>query len=485
MEFKPSQRRRRPPGSFFVFSMNAKELRSLSGIQRRSTDTGVPRAEDIGIQRAHDPNRSSEISRFVRHGYPWSTLRESERKSGDFDDLRKPGWLPTAIVVNFLTLRDTRPNGKVDKSDCIDVRISDGLSEVLLPSNFGADWQPKGIHPIEVVDGQHRLWAFDETFNEPYDLPVVAFVGLDISWQAYLFWTINIKPTKINPSLAFDLYPLLRAEDWLERVEGPKVYREARAQELTEVLWAMPESPWHRRINMLGQTRGLGVTQAGFIRTLTNTLIRVPGAGRGVAGPLYTARLPTGEPLPWNRTQQAAFLIFVWQALREAIAVTSPDWAVFLRKEAEDDEKSTNDLDPAFAGRNTYLNTEQGVRAYLSVVNDVSYALAGDYEFERWEAVSADGALDQSAVELELLALGEQPLAGLIRDLATSLATFDWRGTDAPGLTQAQRALKRAFRGSGGYVEFRRQLLNHIMRNAQGTLRAAASDFYRLIKQRK
>ncbi len=80
----------------------------------------------------------------------------------------------------------------------------------------------------------------------------MAFYGLDVSWQAYLFWTINIKPKRINPSLAFDLYPLLRAEDWLDKAEGHYVYRESRSQELTEALWSNPDSPWYDRINMLG-----------------------------------------------------------------------------------------------------------------------------------------------------------------------------------------------------------------------------------------
>src|SRR6202012_1693477 len=112
-----------------------------------------------------------------------------------------------------------------------------------------------GIPPIEVIDGQHRLFAFDDPDAdvEDYHLPVVAFHGLDISWQAYLFWTININPKKINPSLAFDLYPLLRSEDWLDRAESHPIYRETRAQELTEILWSHPSSAWYDKINMLGE----------------------------------------------------------------------------------------------------------------------------------------------------------------------------------------------------------------------------------------
>src|SRR5690606_1088952 len=123
--------------------------------------------------------------------------------------------------------------------DLVEVRTSAGRSSMLLPT--GSDkpsWRPKKTAPIEVIDGQHRLWAFEDNaeLDGDFEVPVVAFHGLDISWQAYLFYVINIKPAKINTSLAFDLYPLLRTEDWLERAEGPQIYRESRAQELTEAL---------------------------------------------------------------------------------------------------------------------------------------------------------------------------------------------------------------------------------------------------------
>src|ERR1700722_3363273 len=134
---------------------------------------------------------------------------------------------------------------------------------------------PSRLPPFEVIDGQHRLWAFEGASKlENFELPVVAFVGLDISWQAYLFYTINIKPKKINTSLAFDLYPLLRTEDSLERFEGTAIYRETRAQEITEALWSYPKSPWHRRIDMLGEGGRKHVTQAAWVRSLTATFVK-------------------------------------------------------------------------------------------------------------------------------------------------------------------------------------------------------------------
>src|SRR5262245_5018713 len=89
--------RAKPSPHFYVFSLSAQELRSLSGISRRQASKVSPRAADLGIQREHDAERSEEISRFVEFGFPWSTLSETKRKSQEFNDLRKPGWLPTAI----------------------------------------------------------------------------------------------------------------------------------------------------------------------------------------------------------------------------------------------------------------------------------------------------------------------------------------------------------------------------------------------------
>ncbi len=314
VSFDEGAHRRRPDPHFYVFSLSAAHLKALTGIKRRTTEGGRLRTDDPNIQRRHEKARSEEIKKFVGHGYPWSTLGRAKRESGQFDDLRKPGWLPTAIIVNILRHGDGRADGHVHQDDIIVVEDQGKAARLRLPESFsGAGWEPKDWHPIEVIDGQHRLWAFeDDPSDGEFELPVVAYHGLDVSWQAYLFWTINIKPKRINSSLAFDLYPLLRTEDWLERAEGLAVYRETRAQELTESLWAHPASPWHRRINMLGESglREVMVSQAAWIRALTATYVRSWESRGASIGGLYGA--PVGGQqgvLPWSRAQQAAFLI--------------------------------------------------------------------------------------------------------------------------------------------------------------------------------
>ena len=60
--------RRAPEKRFYIFSINAYDLKRLSGIYRR--DPSLPPAEDFGIQRRHVPERSREILRYVRDGFP-------------------------------------------------------------------------------------------------------------------------------------------------------------------------------------------------------------------------------------------------------------------------------------------------------------------------------------------------------------------------------------------------------------------------------
>jgi hypothetical protein len=121
VEFSAKHHRRKPEPHFYLFSLAAAELRTLCGIARRQATGLKPRAADLGIQRQHDEERSEEIGRFVEFGYPWSTLSEAKRKSAEFNNLRKPGWLPTAIVINILQDNDQREGNTVSPDDVLRV----------------------------------------------------------------------------------------------------------------------------------------------------------------------------------------------------------------------------------------------------------------------------------------------------------------------------------------------------------------------------
>src|ERR1043166_2834136 len=221
-----------------------------------------------------------------------------------------PGWLPTSIIANILAERSVRKEKEIETNTVIRVYdIDDHYAELILPASIWSNtWAPT-VSPIEIIDGQHRIKAFDNIrdIEGEYEFPVIAFNNLDFTWQAYLFYTINIKPKKINTSLAYDLMPLLRIQDWLEQdINGPDIYRKVRAQELTELLWKCDISPWFNRINMLGDTgenKGGPISQNAFITSLTVTFVK---RWDGKIGGLFGGEIHEGEQdvIQWDRSEE-------------------------------------------------------------------------------------------------------------------------------------------------------------------------------------
>ena len=482
-DFDEKVRQRKPEPYFYLCSMSAPLLRRLSGVRRREA-TG-PRASDIGIQRGYDKKRSDEIWRFVEAGYPWASLNTSQQNR--FPNLKKPGWLPTAVVANLLTESTERAGVKVAPTDHIRIENQGGnFASLTLPE--GSDdrsWQPSqnGLEPLEIIDGQHRLFAFPDgkELDGEFELPVVIFVDLDISWQAYLFWSINITPKRINPSMAYDLYPLLRTADWLEH-EGPMAYRETRAQELTEALWSHPSSPWRERIAMLGRERGK-VTQAAFVRSLTLSFVRGWEGNRrtGIGGFFGTA--PIAEPtavLRWTRAQQAAYLIALWSSLQRHIVSSKTEWTEHLREHTPAQDVPGGH-DAAFAGRYSLLASDQGVRGVLQVWNDISYARRNDDAFKRWQRAIALGATDSATNPEEVSAALEDlrqqsDIATFIEQLTLDVAQFDWRSAVTPALRRDDEVFQSRYRGGSGYKQVRLQLLRHLEQAGSPEVADAAKD---------
>lgn len=465
VNWDPSQHRSMPPRNFMVLSMKAGDLRRLSAIYRREADGTVPRTEDLGIQRRHDKKRSEEIKEFVKFGYPYCDLTEHNKQSREHETLRKPGWLPSGIVINILKSSDHRMGRSVNPIDLIEVEDdtnNSSFASLHIPDiSQNSEWEPKGVAPIEVIDGQHRLWAFsDNEFAPDFEMPVIAFHGLDISWQAYLFWSINIKPVKINTSLAFDMYPLLRAEDWLEK-EGHKVYKEARAQELVETLWIHPLSPWKNKIDMLATPMNPYVRQAAWIRTLISSFIKPADARKSTGGLFGEIKNASSEILPWNRAQQASFLILVGKSLLDAIKASSAEWIKMLRDEHKKDLIDV-DFEPAMFGKKTFLNTDQGIRALWLAVNDIFICKLNEWKLFEWLPVDEYGSSGEAEVSQEIENLQRQHISKKITAIGETLATFDWRTSTAKGLPDDQVLIRKGFKGSGGYVDLKRLILEHI-----------------------
>ena len=479
--YKEELHQRKPPPEFYLASIPAATLRRLAYVSRRHGSGR--RILDIGIQRAHDEKRSDEIRRFVDAGYPWASL--AKRDQSLYPSLRKPGWLPTAIVANIIGPETSRSGQKVDSRDLVSIRNERGQSLLVTPDGSEQpDWALRGhLRPIEIIDGQHRLLAFaeGEAVAQNYDLPVVIFDDLDISWQAYLFWTINIRPKRISQSFAYDLYPLLRTQDWLEKIEGPSAYKEARAQELTESLWSHPRSPWHDRISMLGRGR-TGVSQAAWVRSLTVTFVKPWEGPRTGPGGLFGAQLirrDDASVLAWNRPQQAAYLIRLWSHVEDAVKVSNAPWARSLIQHTPP-AAIPHGGHAAFSGNLTLLNTDQGVRGALHVMNDFSFIMNRELQLSSWTSPWIGDYVTDEDVSVALDSLSShRRINDFSRNLGAEIAEFDWRSAQTPELTTDERNQQLVYRTGTGYKELRLALTRKIATGSNQQLREAAEAVLR------
>ena len=457
-EFDTNAQRRKPAPYIYIFGMRATSLRQLSDVYRRERD--VMSAE--GIQRVREENRTARIRRYVEAGYPFGDLRERLRTRNLH--LRKPGWLPTAIVVNILTQSDKRRGQTVAKENMATIIERDGIHYLGLPTS--PDYSICALRPFEVIDGQHRLWAFDDDDElSSFEVPVVAFQGLDVAWQAYLFWSINISPKRINPSHAFDLYPLLRTQDWLETTGEITVYREARAQEITEWLYRLRSSPWHDRISMLQRKGEPRVSQAAWVRSLIGSFFST-GRGRGRYGLFQAAYDDDGTTLEWERVQQIAFILEFWILLNAHVDEGDKAWTHHYHQA----EKNP------FTDKSSMLNQDMGVRAVHAVLNDLFFYYVEEWELDQWYFPVADKTITvESNIEDAVSALRETKIHQYMQSIAEAMAEFDWRSLDGPAVKQSEHELtKRAFRGSGGYTLLTNNLLAHISEFGQKIVAEAA-----------
>lgn len=439
----------KPEPYIYLFSMKAGDLRNLSDVYRRKYEGNVSE----GVQRAQDTNRTGRIQRYVKFGYPFGDL-PAPMRNGDHAHLRKPGWLPTAIVINVLQSGDKRRGQTISDQHLVRIITNGDAAKLEVPAiEVNAT---EYLAPFEVIDGQHRLWAFgpggDSEIPDDFSLPVVAFRGLDIAWQAYLFWSINVSPKRINKSHAFDLYPLLRTQDWLEQFGELNVYREARAQELTELMYTHENSVWHHRINMLGEKGVVGVSQNAWVKALMSSFLGT-GKGAGSKG-LFQANLENDEPLPWSRGQQGAFLLKFWLLLQTEI--TDGARHHWLREYKGDRIRPLTD-------RTSLLNQDMGLRAVLSLTNDIFVTCADTWGLYDWRVPQMEDTDLQAEATEALSRIDKAPFAGKLADLAKGLVAYDWRSLDGPGVKNTpDEVLKRSFRGSGGYTALKIEVLKSL-----------------------
>jgi hypothetical protein len=441
----------KPEPYIYLFSLKAGQLRNLSDVYRRKYDGDVSE----GVQRAQDSNRTSKIQRYVQYGYPYGDL-PAPMRTEENAHLKKPGWLPTAIVINVLEAGTERRGQKISDDHVVKLETDASGTRLIIPE-ITVDDDETYLAPFEVIDGQHRLWSFgnDDASDIPsdFELPVVAFCGLDVPWQAYLFWSINVSPKRINKSHAFDLYPLLRTQEWLEQEGELNVYREARAQELTQLMYTHEDSAWHHRINMLGEKGAVGVSQNAWVQSLTKSFL-ANGRGAATKGLFQANVVDDDTPLSWTRGQQGAFLLKFWAELRREVTDGTRHW--WLRQYKGDKGRP-------FEDRTSLLNQDMGLRAVHNLANDLFVRRVDEWGLLDWRGPRIEDAPFEIEASAALATIEKTNFNSRLTELAQGLAAFDWRSLEGPGVKGQENSdleiLKRSFRGSGGYTALKNEVL--------------------------
>lgn len=221
-------RLKQPMGEFFIASIPARRLVEISyfDVRRMLKERDVE--EYLGIQRPLNKSRVDELGQYV------NTVDAS---------------FPTAVIL------------------AVDERCA-AYDEATGELTLSNDVSPEGgQEPIlyrqiaKVLDGQHRIAGLERFAGESFDINVSIFVDIELEDQAYIFSVVNLAQTKVNRSLAYDLFELAKARS-----------PQKTSHNIAVALDRHEESPLHKRIKRLGTATAGRVnevlTQAGVVEAI-------------------------------------------------------------------------------------------------------------------------------------------------------------------------------------------------------------------------
>lgn len=216
-----------PVGTFFSGSVDAYALLEICKFDFRRIEEAGGYKEFLGFQRKLDPKRVRAIERYIQ---------------------TVDAVFPTAIVIS------------VDER-CASIETNAAGNIVLALQAYQdsetADFKIEYEDIASIIDGQHRMKAFEKVKGLEFQVNVAAFVGADDATKADIFSTVNLAQTKVNKSLVYDLFSLQKARS-----------SEKTCHEVVVALDEMKESPFFERIKRLGSA-----TDGRFGETLSQATV--------------------------------------------------------------------------------------------------------------------------------------------------------------------------------------------------------------------
>ncbi|MEZ5785105.1 MAG: DGQHR domain-containing protein [Xanthobacteraceae bacterium] len=220
---------RQPIGDFYVGVMRADELLRICKFDyRRMQYNKSEYADYLGIQRKLNDQRIKDIRKYVE------TI---------------DACFPTSVVVSI-----------DEKCAVIEQTEREGFMLMLI-SEFVDNESPELSIPFDhiatIIDGQHRLKGLEDAGKGEFELSVSIFVGADEATEASIFSIVNLAQTKVNKSLAYDLFEYAKTRS-----------PEKTCHEIVVALDTLDDSPFKGRIKRLGVA-----TEGRFGETLSQATV--------------------------------------------------------------------------------------------------------------------------------------------------------------------------------------------------------------------
>jgi len=208
-----------PLGKFYIGVMKWKDLINISKADVRRLVDG--KDTYLGIQRRISDSRVKELRKYVNN---------------------VDATFPTGVILAV----ESQNARYVKKTQTLEIRNSPEIARV--------------------IDGQHRIEGLKGFEGKTFDINGTIFVDMDIEDQAMVFAKINLAQTKVNRSLAYDLY------EYTVKRSPQKT-----AHDIVKLLNSRDGSPFYRRIKTLGfaenEFKELQIlTQSAFVEQLLSLI---------------------------------------------------------------------------------------------------------------------------------------------------------------------------------------------------------------------
>ncbi len=210
-----------PIGQFYVGTIPAADLQTIAYADTRR-QTQVEKDAFVGIQRELNEKRKQEIKKYI------SSFGAS---------------FPNSFIIAI-------------------------HSDDVLKEEAGSLTIKKNSKVACIIDGQHRLSGFDQSNAKDFDLVVSIFIDIPLESQAMLFATINLKQTRVNESLVYDLF-----EETTTRSPQKSAHDVAKSMNRDS------DSPFYHQIKPLGRRTNEyegRISQATFIKRLLPLICKNP-----------------------------------------------------------------------------------------------------------------------------------------------------------------------------------------------------------------